>query len=168
MIQDNKKTFEGIAKGMQKLASNPGVAAPLAVAAGGTAPAEKVSFMPDIEIEPDLKKEDLDKLKEALEEKIDKENIDLENKIDALKEELRPRIDKIRERIDELKAQFEEFGTKFEEAKASNTESFDSLAQQNKRTDKKIEDLVAVDQELRELIDDINDKLEEQIGGQVA
>jgi hypothetical protein len=49
VVKDNKKTFEGIAKGMQKLASNPGAAAP---ANGEEA---KVSFLPDIEIEPDLK-----------------------------------------------------------------------------------------------------------------
>ena len=85
------------------MASNPGAAA----ANGEDA---KVSFLPDIEIEPDLKKEDLDKGLAELEEKLtslyNPKIKDLDVKIDSVKEDLKPRIDKLRDRFDAIKLNF--------------------------------------------------------------
>lgn len=40
----------------------------------------------------------------------------------------------------------------------------ETIKQSGKRTDKKIQEIEEVDKDLRDQIDDINDKLEEQMG----
>lgn len=93
------------------MAANPG--------AGGEE--SKVSFIPDMEMEPDLKQEDLDKGLAALEEKLNKvflpKTIDLDKKIDGVREELKPKIDKVRNNLEDLKTKFEDFNTKYSEYK---------------------------------------------------
>jgi predicted nucleic acid-binding Zn-ribbon protein len=73
----------------------------------------KVSFLPDVEAEPDITKKDLEDLKCEILEIQNKQNEETLQKIADLREELRPKIDKLKERFDDFKSQYADFNLKY-------------------------------------------------------